>query len=293
MGQPTGVGAVPARWPLLLLAALPKHLLSRAAGWFASCHWPAAVQRWINRSFARRYAIDGDAAELPVEAYPSLQALFTRRLKLAARPIASDPLALVAPVDCVIGACGIASGDRALQVKGRDYSIDQLLGGGDLSARFHDGLFATFYLSPHDYHRIHSPVDGQIRAARYLPGRLWPVNPRAVAHVDDLFARNERLAVFIETAIGPVALVAVGATMVGCVVVNFDDLTTDIAGGQQVERHYPDGARLHRGDEIGRFEFGSTVVLVLPPTGALLELRPGQHVCMGQAIGRFGAAGQR
>jgi len=294
MGQPTaGDVAVPARWPLLLLTAIPKHLFSRLAGWFATRHWPQPWQRWLNRSFANQYRIDADESELPIEAYPSLQALFTRRLKLAARPLAADPRALVAPVDSAIGACGTADEDRIVQVKGRDYSVEQLLGGGDLSQPFRGGLFATFYLSPHDYHRIHSPIDGQVRAARYLPGRLWPVSPRAVAHIDDLFGRNERLAIFIESAIGPVALVAVGATMVGRVVVNFDDLTTHLAGARQVERRYPAGQQLHRGDEIGRFEFGSTVVMVLAAGSAELDLQPGQSVHMGQAIGRVSAAGPR
>jgi phosphatidylserine decarboxylase len=294
MGQPiAGADNVPARWPLLLLAALPKHLLSRAAGWFATRHWPGPLQRWLNRSFARQYRIDAADAELPLDAYPTLQALFTRRLKLEARPLATDPSALVAPTDSTVGACGRADGDTILQVKGRPYSVEQLLGGGELSAPFRDGVYATFYLSPHDYHRIHSPIDGTVVAARYLPGRLWPVNPRSVAHIDDLFGRNERIAIFLASAVGPVALVAVGATMVGGIAVTFDDLAAPAPGTRMVERRYAQGARLRRGDEIGRFEFGSTVVLLLPPGSVELALQPGQAVCMGQGVGRLVPAGAR
>jgi len=284
--------AVPARWPLMFVAATPRHALSRLAGEFARTRFPAPMQRVLNRGFVRTFKVDAEEAEFPIEDYTSLQALFTRRLRLGARPLAEDPTAIVSPVDGALGACGTARDGRLLQVKGREYDVETLLGGGLRAQAFAAGTYATYYLSPRDYHRIHAPVAGQVVAARYLPGQLWPVNRRAVAHIDDLFARNERLVTFIGTAHGEVAVVAVGATMVGRVVVTYDDLTTNLRGAAQIEREYPNGPRLARGEELGRFEFGSTVVVVLPPGAGAFDERPaGTSVRMGQAVGQLGGTG--
>ncbi|MFH1809955.1 MAG: archaetidylserine decarboxylase [Pseudomonadota bacterium] len=277
--------AIPARWPLWLIATLPRHLLSHLAGAFARYRFPPALQQRLNRGYVRSFGVDASEAEFGVGSYPSIQALFTRRLREGARPVDESVGSLVSPVDGAWGEAGLADGDRAIQVKGRDYSLRALLGGGTRAEAFVGGSFATFYLSPRDYHRIHSPVDGEVRTALYLPGSLWPVNQRAVHHVADLFARNERLVLFFDAPAGPVALVAVGATMVGRTVLVFDDLHTNARARRRDERSY-DGVPFRRGQELARFEFGSTVVLVLGPgVGTFDVASPGTPLRMGERVG--------
>ncbi len=287
---------LPARWPLQLLGVLPRHLLSRVAGGLVRLRWPRPLQGWLNRGFVALFGVDADEAAEPIASYPSIQELFTRHLKPGARPVETEAGLLVSPVDGALGETGVADGDRLLQVKGKHYSLRELLGGGELAERFVGGAFATLYLSPRDYHRIHVPCAGQVVTARYLPGGLWPVNPRAVAHVDSLFARNERLVTFLDGEAGMLALVAVGATMVGRTVVEYDSLVTNPATRTLTERHYPDGMRLSRGEEIGRFEFGSTVVLVLEPgRGQFDAALPGATLRLGERIGviQSGAEGAK
>lgn len=291
----TRTGArLPARWPLIFVALLPRHLASRLAGALAAIRWPSVLQRWLNRAFVALAGVDASESELPITSYPSIQALFTRRLRPGLRPLDTerDADALMSPVDGRVGECGMVSAGTAVQVKGRSYTVARLLGEDAPRAELEGGTFATLYLSPRDYHRIHAPAAGRVTEARYLPGRLWPVNPRAVAHIDDLFAANERLVVWLETRRGPLALVAVGATLVGRVVVSFDDLTTNVRRGTRVVRRYEAGTTFAPGDELGRFEFGSTVVMVAPPaTGVLAPASPGSVIRVGERIGTLRQAG--
>ncbi|HEX3014962.1 MAG TPA: archaetidylserine decarboxylase [Desulfobacteria bacterium] len=152
---------------------------------------------------------------------------------------------------------------------------------------YENGTFLTIYLSPSDYHRIHTPIAGEVRHSTYIPGTLFPVNPFGVRMVKGLFARNERLVTYLQSRnAGMVALVKVGAIIVGSVRVNYSDCTTNLPGGRLEKKDYPAGIRLAKGEELGRFEFGSTVILLFQPGRIRLDVCPGQRVRMGQAIGR-------
>lgn len=273
---------------LALLRALPTHALSRGAGWLAARRLP----RWLRvpavRAFGRAVGVDfGEVAE-PLAAFESVQAFFTRRLRDGVRPIDPAPEALVSPCDGAWGAAGRIERGRLLQVKGRHYDCAALLGDAGAAARFDGGAFATLYLSPRDYHRFHAPCAGRVRRAVHIPGTLWPVNRIGVEGIAGLFAVNERLCALLSVAGASedLALVAVGATMVGKVRVTFDDLTTNRRVQAPEVRSYGDGIPLAKGEEWGRFEFGSTIVLVAAPGLLTLDVQPpGTAVRLGQRIG--------
>jgi phosphatidylserine decarboxylase len=283
----------------LLIAALrlmPKNALSRLAGRFVSVRWPGPLQRLQIRAFARVFGVDLREVKDPIDSFPCLQDFFVRELVDGARPIPSDPRAFLSPCDGAWGESGRVEDGMLLQVKGRPYSLASLLGDEGEARRYEGGWFATIYLSPRDYHRFHSPCDATVRRLRYLPGNLWPVNRAGVEGIDALFAQNERICAFFDlTAKGSeeaLCIVAVGATMVGKVKVDFDSLTTNVAGAVAVDREYADReVLLTRGQQWGRFEFGSTVVLVGRTESVELEPRPpGTPVRLGEAIGRCAGA---
>jgi phosphatidylserine decarboxylase len=270
---------------ILLLAVLPKHLLSRAAGFFADRRVPASWRPTVYRGYCRIFGANPDEAELPFALYPTLNAFFTRALTPGIRPVAHN--AIVCPADAAVGAYGPVSNDTLVQAKGRTYSLATLLGDPSLADRMSGGTYTTLYLSPKDYHRFHVPVDGRITRAAYIPGQLWPVNAAAVAHVPDLFAVNERLVVTIECDNGGVmAVVAVGATIVGKTRVVFDDLHTNARRRELQHRAYDPPLPVQAGGPLGHFEFGSTLVLVCSNACGVIEpLRLGETVRMGQRLG--------
>lgn len=277
---------------ILFLSVLPKHGLSRAAGALANRTVPRVLRAPVYRAFSRVFGAVVEEAELPLAEYPSLNAYFTRRLRPGLRPITPD--ALVSPVDGTVGAAGRIADDALLQAKGRTYSLTALLGDEALARRVDGGSFATLYLAPRDYHRVHVPVDGVISAATYVPGELWPVNVHAVTHVADLFAVNERIVITIErSGGGVVAVVLVGATMVGMTRIAFDDLHTNARRREVQRRAYDPPLPVSAGGPLGHFEFGSTVIMLCSPdAGALDPLAEWQTVRMGQRIGRLaGPAG--
>jgi phosphatidylserine decarboxylase len=224
----------------------------------------------------------------PLESFQTLQQFFTRALQAGARPIDPDPDTVVAPCDGSWGASGAVASGTLLQLKGRPYSLAALLGDEEQAKRLEGGPFATFYLSPRDYHRFHMPCEATPVRARYLPGSLWPVNSIGVEGVEGLFAENERIvATFALPDAGELCIAAVGATLVGGVRLGFDDLATR-AGGAPATRHYDQAARLARGEEWGRFEFGSTLVMVAAPGLLGLDARPaGTPVRLGTRIGHL------
>lgn len=247
---------------------LPHHLISRAV--FHATRWrtpfTAATIRW----FVRRFAVNlSEAAESDPAAYPTFNAFFTRALKPDARPLAADPAEWVSPCDGRISQIGAIQSGNLLQAKGRDYSVLELLGGdAALAQEFAQGQFATVYLSPRDYHRVHMPCTGRLRCMIHVPGRLFSVSPATVQQVPNLFARNERLVCVFETDEGPMALVLVGAINVAAIETVWAGLVTPPAGDTVTRRDY--GADtgmdivLQRGGEMGRFNMGSTVVLLAP-----------------------------
>jgi phosphatidylserine decarboxylase len=272
------------------LRLLPRGLLSRAAGGFAGLRWPGPLQRCQIRAFARTFGIDLSEVREPLESFPSLQAFFTRALRDGARPLDPDPAALLAPCDGAWGAAGTIHGGTLLQVKGETYSLARLLGSESDARTYEGGSYATLYLSPRDYHRFHSPADVAIERALYVPGTLWPVNSAGLEYVPGLFALNERICAHARAAAGPLCLVAIGATLVGKVRLAFDPGLTTQSGRAPVEHRYTGAeAKLARGAEWGRFEFGSTLVLLVAAgTGALAPAEPGTPVRLGRGIGRLG-----
>jgi phosphatidylserine decarboxylase len=243
---------------------LPKQALTAFAGLVAS-HQGGALTTSLIRWFVGRYQVNMDeAAEPDISAYASFNEFFTRALKPGARPLAAADL--ICPVDGAISQFGAIERDQIFQAKGHAYSTTALVGGdAGLAARFQDGHFATLYLSPRDYHRIHMPCDGRLTRMIHVPGALFSVNPTTARGVPGLFARNERVVCVFESAQGPFVLVLVGATIVGSMATVWHGVVNPPRPGQLREWRYDDQAiSLRQGDEMGRFLLGSTVVMLFP-----------------------------
>ena len=281
---------------LVLLYILPKNAISRFVGGVASLRLPGFLMRPLRNWFIRKYTVNIEEAEKPPEEYPSLNLFFIRKLKPGARRIDPGPRTLVSPVDGRVSAFGKIEGDRMIQAKGFDYGMEELLACSDYSPRFRDGVFLTIYLSPPDYHRIHSPADGKAVAYSLAPGKLFPVNDLAVHGIRGLFPRNERLTTFLETAGGLIALVKVGAMNVGSVRVEYErELKTNRAFSRPEFRRYEEARSFQKGEELARFEMGSTVVMLFEKDAVALapELREGMKIRLGEKIGEFtGGSGQ-
>ncbi|ODU98988.1 MAG: phosphatidylserine decarboxylase [Rubrivivax sp. SCN 70-15] len=243
---------------------LPKQALTAFAGVVARWRGGAATTAIIRR-FVRRYGVEmAEAADPDIRHYASFNDFFTRALRPGVRPLADA--AFVCPVDGAISQCGAIAGDRILQAKGHDYTTTALLGGdAELAGRFQGGHFATLYLSPKDYHRIHMPAAGRLLRMIHVPGSLFSVNPGTARAVPGLFARNERVVCLFEGERGPFAMVLVGATIVGSMATVWHGVVNPPRPGRLREWRY-DGQRIElaRGAEMGRFLLGSTVVLVWP-----------------------------
>lgn len=288
------------RCSLEALRRLPRKGLSRLAGRVAALRLPRPLQRLEIRAFGALVGVEFDEVREPLESFASLQAFFTRALRDGVRPIDGDPQAFTAPCDGAWGEAGRVEEGTLLQLKGRPYRLEALLASSQEAARFEGGSYATFYLSPRDYHRFHTPCALRIERASYLPGTLWPVHRAGVERIDGLYAQNERICAYArpETGAGTergeplLCMVAVGAMLVGGVRVLFDALRTNVRGGQVVWRDYGDRGRCYgKGEEWGRFEFGSTIVLVATPgTVELDPAEPGTIVRLGTRIGALGLA---
>ncbi|MEO7359864.1 MAG: archaetidylserine decarboxylase [Gemmatimonadaceae bacterium] len=273
---------------VLLQYLLPKQALTAVAGKFASAK-AGALTTSVIRWFVRTYRVDmNEAAESDITRFDSFNDFFTRSLKPGVRPIAAA--SLVCPVDGAISQCGPLNGDQVVQAKGHAYSTTALVGGDtSLSSPFNNGHFATIYLSPRDYHRIHMPCDGQLTRMIYVPGALFSVNPTTAQHVPGLFAINERLVCVFEGAQGPFVMVLVGATIVGSMATVWHGVVNATRTGTMREWRYEAGAvSLAKGAEMGRFFLGSTVVLLFPKGRMEFpsDWQPARAVRMGEAMSR-------
>ena len=265
---------------------LPQRALTEFAGWAARCTargWTRRVIPW----FIRRYRVDmSEAAVSDPAAYASFNDFFTRALKPGARPLAASPW--ICPVDGAVSQCGPIEGEQIFQAKGHHYRTTALLGGdAALAAHFDGGSFATLYLSPRDYHRIHMPCAGRLLRMIHVPGALFSVNPTTARGVPGLFARNERVVCLFETDDGPLALVLVGATIVGSIATAWHGVVTPPRSGQLREWRYEgQDIRLAQGEEMGRFLLGSTVIVLWPRATAALtpDWRPGRPVRLGEVM---------
>lgn len=272
------------------LKVLPQHAMSAAMGKVCSLPTPAPLRSFAVRAFGKRVGVNFDEVKEPLSSFRSLQDFFTRELKEGARPIAPGDDVVVSPCDGAWGACGTIDDDTAMQVKGRPYSVRMLLHDDALANRFDGGTYATLYLSPRDYHRFHVPVAGEVDTLRYVPGALWPVNSGGLNHVDGLFTKNERIIAFLRPKQKPdglIAMVAVGATMVGKIKVAFDDsVTTNVRNPATTVHRYDPPVELEKGAEWGRFLFGSTIVLLATPGVLDLDIQAaGTTLRLGTAIG--------
>ncbi|WP_439101582.1 archaetidylserine decarboxylase [Congregibacter sp.] len=273
---------------ILLQRLLPQHALSRLVGCLAAATGPRWLRNRVIRAFVSHYDVELEEAERPFpEAYESFNAFFTRALKPGARPLCSSGIAC--PADGAISEIGDIDGQRILQAKGRSYSLDALLAGDEARVRqFTGGSFATIYLSPKDYHRVHMPLDGRLQASSYVPGDLFSVNGTTAAAIDGLFARNERHISYFDTPRGPMGMVLVGAMIVAGIETVWSGQVAPRP--RQVERWdhagTPTPVLLDRGSEMGRFLLGSTVILLFPRGVAAWneDCVPGATVRMGQQL---------
>lgn len=261
---------------------IPQHLLSKCMHRFARIEivWlKNAFLRW----FVKKYGVNlAEAERERIEEYYHINDFFTRSLKFNVRAVADSKV--VSPVDGVVSQAGGIQSSQILQAKGRYYSVQQLLA-DKLSTQFESGQFATIYLSPKDYHRIHMPFDGKLKSMTYIPGDLFSVNQKTAENVDSLFARNERLVCYFETAFGEVAFILVGAIMVGSMEVVWEGKITPPYTRSIKEYDYKDkGIKLAKGEEMGRFNMGSTVILLLPDGAPKMNLQESRSLQMGQSV---------
>lgn len=267
---------------------MPKHLISRLAGKIAAARLGWFTHFLINR-FIKAYGINMSEAQFErAQDYATFNEFFTRPLKDGIRPLATDSNMIAHPVDGCISQLGPIVEGKLVQAKNHDYSLQSLLGGDIATAApFQNGDFATIYLAPKDYHRIHMPVTGTLRQMIYVPGELFSVNPLTAENVPDLFARNERVVTIFDTELGPMALVLVGATIVASIETIWAGTVTPPAGKNIFRWTYPahgkNAITLEKGAEMGRFKLGSTVVLAFAADklSFLNDQKPGTVTRMG------------
>jgi phosphatidylserine decarboxylase len=265
---------------------LPKTPLTQIAGKLASLRGGSATKAFISW-FVKRYGVDmAEAANPDIASYPTFNEFFSRPLKPGVRPLAQADL--ICPVDGAISQVGVIRKDQIFQAKGHEYSIAAMVGGdAQLAVQFEHGHFATLYLSPKDYHRIHMPCDGRLTRMIYVPGDLFSVNPATARGVPGLFARNERVVCVFDTPNGPFVLALVGATIVGSMATTWHGVVNPPRSSQVREWRYDDQQiTFKQGDEMGRFLLGSTVVMLFP-TGPLTFNRawvPGIQIRLGEEM---------
>lgn len=261
---------------------IPQHLLSRCMHRFAKIEivW---LKNTFLRWFVKKYGVNlAEAERENIEDYCHINDFFTRSLKSSARVVENADI--ISPVDGVVSQAGEIRVGQILQAKGRHYSVQQLLA-DSASKQFDEGQFATIYLSPRDYHRIHMPFDGRLKSMTYIPGDLFSVNQKTTENVDGLFARNERLVCYFETGFGEVAFILVGAIMVGSMEVVWEGKITPPYTKSVKEYTYnSEDIHLTKGEEMGRFNMGSTVIIIMPEGAPKMDLLESQSLQMGQSI---------
>ncbi|HMK84517.1 MAG TPA: archaetidylserine decarboxylase [Steroidobacteraceae bacterium] len=288
VAKPSAAGRLRARAFIWLQHVLPQHSLSRCA--FAASRLRTAwFKNLMIRLFLRSFPVDmSEAIETDPYAYASFNEFFTRALKPGARPIAAAATDIASPVDGTVSECGAIDGDLLLQAKGRRYTLGELLAEQGWGSHFIGGSFATIYLAPFNYHRVHMPSGGRLLDTVYVPGRLFSVNASTTERVPRLFARNERVLTLFEGEFGRFAVVLVGALNVGSIATVWaGDITP--APRRLVTRVPAPDTVLARGAELGRFNMGSTVILLLETErgGWHSWLRAGSVVRLGEALGSF------
>lgn len=272
----------------ILLFLLPKNSISWLVGYLVSLTPPRSVALYINKLFAKCAKINLDEALLPISSYPNLQSFFIRRLKPGIRPIATDKDIVISPADGLLVQCGDIQNGNIFAIKGKNYDLSSLLDDEELASRFRGGSFAIIYLSPRDYHRFHVPSDSEIYQTIYVPGALWPVNGWAVKNIDNLFCQNERIITLLKPSHTDktMAYISVGATMVGKIKLNYCKLESNTTSKKSSQKH--EDILVKKGDELGKFMFGSTIVLLFEQ-GLIDHFNRScsSQIKMGESLGTF------
>ena len=280
-----GFGRPPAYYFLWIL---PRNSFNRLCGLLADTKFPRFLLTLLIRLFSWKYGVNLKESSKQVSEYKNFNEFFTRKLLPDVRTLDPDKEAVLSPVDGILGESGVISNEILIQAKGLEYRLADLLKDSEKSKLYDGGIFITIYLAPYNYHRIHSMVSGEVSQFCYIPGDLWTVSPLGVHHVPELFARNERLITFFETDKGECAIVKIGATVVGRIRVVYHDITSNIFGATFQKSLLEHPFKVERGDEVGLFELGSTVICLFPPGQIELnDLKIDQEILLGQSIGKF------
>ena len=280
-----GFGRPPAYYFLWIL---PRNSFNRLCGLLADTKFPRFLLTLLIRLFSWKYGVNLEESSKQVSEYKNFNEFFTRKLLPDVRTLDPDKEAILSPVDGILGESGVISNGILIQAKGLEYRLADLLKDSEKSKLYDGGIFITIYLAPYNYHRIHSMVSGEVSQFCYVPGDLWTVSPLGVHHVPELFARNERLITFFETDKGECAIVKIGATVVGRIRVVYHDISSNRFGATFQKSVLEPPLRVERGDEVGLFELGSTVICLFRPGQIeLKDLKINQEILFGQAIGKF------
>ena len=267
---------------------LPGHALSRLVGMLAYCEIPAVKDRLI-RAFIKQFDINmDDVADTDLDAYPHFNAFFTRALKPGIRPMAGTGH-LACPADGTVLTNGLLGEDTRLMAKGHHFNLSELLATDEYNGIYQNGQFLTIYLSPKDYHRVHCPMDAELKHMTYVPGRLFSVNGATTKAIPSVFARNERVILHFKGAHGPFAMVLVGAMLVASIETPFAGIITPPGRGiHHWNYHRGPHLKFAQGDEVGRFQYGSTVIMVLPKEGVQIaeDVTDERSVVVGESLGQ-------
>jgi len=264
---------------------MSRPVLSRLMGMFTQRRMPKPLVQAAIRWYIDFFDVDTSEMDAPLESFNTFDDFFTRTLKPGVHKIDTNPNVAISPVDGCVLNFGEVSDGRIDQIKGRNYSIEQLLDSTEMAEKFSKGHYVTVYLSPRDYHRIHTPVAGKVSRFRYVPGRLYPVNSMGVNHVHNLFAVNERLISYMESDLGDFAVCKVGATNVGMITASYHSITTNRGQKTSFDEVLRRKVPLEKGAELGQFHLGSTVVLLAAdPTVVPADLKEGQYMRLGEPL---------
>lgn len=265
---------------------IPQHLLSRLVGWLANCRWNWLKNLMINW-FIKYYQVDMNIAEKPnAKDYATFNEFFIRKLKAGVRSIATEPDTIISPVDGMLSQWGEIKQGKLIQAKGFEYGLESLLAGSKFTQNFAGGQFMTLYLSPKDYHRVHMPMDGDLLEMTYVPGSLFAVNQATTNQIPAIFAKNERVICMFQTSRGKMAVILIGAMLVASINTTWAGKVTP-SKNKSIKSSFYEGVKLQKGEAMGYFSMGSTVIVLFEPQQARWEtcLILDQHIKYGQKIG--------
>lgn len=262
-----------------------SHFISKQFGQFADKKFSPSIQRFINKTYVKIFDISLDE-HAPIDSYKSLNELFTRKLTKP-RKLNGDDKSLISPADCRVTNFGKIQNGQILQIKGKSYSLSELLNSDEKAKELEGGVFANLYLSPKDYHRFHAPCDAKVLYALHIPGALYPVNDPALNRIDALFAKNERVVLCLQASFGVFYMVFVGALNVGRIVMDFDTSIQTNAGEDRYAMYTYDDVTFKKGDEIGRFEMGSSIAMLFSKGQVSPLISEGQKIRFGDEAFRL------